>query len=240
MSLLSLEPPVYQVGDILYSPTSGAIEKQGEINRLRAREANLFLALIDSFPEVLSRKEIEERLWKDSYATNATINQTIKALRFSLCDEQRTLIRTIPKQGYVLATKPIVAQWEEPSTESTPNNNETSPLKDVGAQSKVDNSSFKQEASLRLSSLFSINQWAAVLAFAIAVFALASSGLFSDAPERISHKYKGHWILFTPSKGELESLHLEQYSTPQFVLKTNNGYRMCTNVERGLKCYIAD
>ena len=110
MVKLYLEPPIYKVGDLYYSPTSAVIDNQGERCRLRAREANLFHELIKTFPEVLSRSSIEETLWKDSYATNATINQTVKALRFSLQDADRTLIRTIPKQGYVLAVAPILEE----------------------------------------------------------------------------------------------------------------------------------
>jgi DNA-binding winged helix-turn-helix (wHTH) protein len=240
MSLLSLEPPVYQVGDILYSPTSGAIEKQGEISRLRAREANLFHALIESFPEVLSRKEIEEQLWKDSYATNATINQTIKALRFSLNDEQRTLIRTIPKQGYVLATKPQVVEEELSVQAPLSEANENALTSDSKAQDQSTNLNTKKESSVTLLSLFSINQWVLVLACGVIAFAISASGVFMNPPERTSFLYKGHWILFVPEEGELERLNLEQLSTPHYVLKTNNEYRVCKKTEGTIQCQLAD
>ncbi len=239
MSLLSLEPPVYQVGDILYSPTSGAIEKQGEISRLRAREANLFHALIDSFPEVLSRKEIEEQLWKDSYATNATINQTIKALRFSLNDEQRTLIRTIPKQGYVLATKPIIVE-EELSASCLTEANEQASMSASKGQEQSSSTTSKKESSTTLLSLFSVNQWAFVLASGVVAFAMSASGIFMKTPERTSHLYKGHWILFSPEEGELERLNLEQLSTQHYVLKTNNEYRVCKKTEGTIQCQLVD
>lgn len=42
MLKLCLEPPVYKVGELYYSPTSAVIDSQGERSRLRARESTSF------------------------------------------------------------------------------------------------------------------------------------------------------------------------------------------------------
>lgn len=106
MTKLTLEAPIYRLGDILFSPTSGVIEKNQSLYKLRAKECALLDILIRQFPRLLSRNDIVESLYKNTYATDATINQLVKRLRNSLDDDKRSLIRTIPKQGYQLSIAP--------------------------------------------------------------------------------------------------------------------------------------
>ncbi|GAL09813.1 transcriptional regulator CadC [Vibrio astriarenae] len=106
MTKLTLEAPTYQIGDILFSPTSGVIEKNQSLYKLRAKECALLDILIKQFPRLLSRNDIVESLYQNTYATDATINQLVKRLRNSLDDDKRSLIRTIPKQGYQLSIAP--------------------------------------------------------------------------------------------------------------------------------------
>lgn len=112
MTKLTLEAPTYRLGDILFSPTSGVIKKNNTLYKLRAKECSLLQTLIEQFPEILSRNDIVERLYTNTYATDATINQLVKRLRQSLDDDKRSLIRTIPKQGYQLAIAPINIKTE--------------------------------------------------------------------------------------------------------------------------------
>ncbi|MCK8085856.1 winged helix-turn-helix domain-containing protein [Vibrio sp. 1CM8B] len=106
MTKLTLEPPIYLIGEYLYSSTSGVLSKDNNLTRLRAKESALLNALIKRVPEVLSRENIVQELYENTYATDATINQLVKRLRKALGDDQRSFIRTIPKQGYLLAIAP--------------------------------------------------------------------------------------------------------------------------------------
>lgn len=106
MSKLTLEPPVYLIGEYYYSPTSGVVSKKRVLTRLRAKESALLNALIDHFPHILSREQIVKELYENTYATDATINQLVKRLRNVMDDDLRSLIRTIPKQGYMLTVEP--------------------------------------------------------------------------------------------------------------------------------------
>ncbi|MGF1825062.1 winged helix-turn-helix domain-containing protein [Vibrio splendidus] len=248
MLKLCLEPPVYKVGELYYSPTSAVIDSQGERSRLRARESNLFHELIKTFPEVLSRSSIEETLWKDSYATNATINQTVKALRFSLEDTDRTLIRTIPKQGYVLAVAPkidnnIVPKLNESNanelavdvsiTAQTISSTEVETVDTASEQSNsVTTNNTKTEATPRSI----VNSITLLLAISIATFALCASGLFTDQPERISHQYGNHWILFNATEQELSSLPIQPGDSTKYVSKNKSFYRICSEIRGVLEC----
>ncbi len=248
MLKLCLEPPVYKVGELYYSPTSAVIDSQGERSRLRARESNLFHELIKTFPEVLSRSSIEETLWKDSYATNATINQTVKALRFSLEDTDRTLIRTIPKQGYVLAVAPKIDNNTVPKLNESNANELTvdvsitaqtissTEVETVDTTSEQINSVTTNNTKTEATPRSIVNSITLLLAISIATFALCASGLFTDQPERISHQYGNHWILFNATEQELSSLPIQPGDSTKYVSKNKSFYRICSEIKGVLEC----
>ena len=248
MLKLCLEPPVYKVGELYYSPTSAVIDSQGERSRLRARESNLFHELIKTFPEVLSRSSIEETLWKDSYATNATINQTVKALRFSLEDTDRTLIRTIPKQGYVLAVAPkidnnTVPKFNESNANELPvdvsktaQTISSTEVETVDTTSEQSNSVTTNNTKTEATPRSIVNSITLLLAISIATFALCASGLFTDQPERISHQYGNHWILFNATEQELSSLPIQPGDSTKYVSKNKSFYRICSEIRGVLEC----
>ena len=227
MAKLCLEPPIYKVGDLYYSPTSAVVENQGELSRLRAREANLFYELIKTFPDVLSRTSIEQTLWKDSYATNATINQTVKALRFSLQDVDRTLIRTIPKQGYVLSAAPQIEDSYGQTIVEEPKQTERLP------------SDSKQEDTLAPKSNV-VQSVTTILVIAIASFALSASGVFVSKPNRISQQYGKHWILFNATEQELSALPVKQNESTKYITKHESFYRVCSETTGVLECQKID
>ncbi len=115
MTKLKLEPPIYRIGEYSYSLTSGVVSKNNHLSRLRAKESALLNALIEQFPEVLSRENIVDKLYENTYATDATINQLVKRLRKALGDEERSLIRTIPKKGYMLTVAPNKIETKDAS-----------------------------------------------------------------------------------------------------------------------------
>ncbi|ELE2041899.1 winged helix-turn-helix domain-containing protein [Vibrio vulnificus] len=222
MAKLYLEAPIYKIGDIYYSPTSAVIDNLGELSRLRAREANLLHELIKSFPEVLSRSSIEQTLWKDSYATDATINQTVKALRFTLQDIERALIRTIPKQGYSLAIAPVLE--ENYGTKPSPE-----PIKINMSTPSADSVAKKRAPISRRYVVTSV-------VIALSSFLLAANGFFADEPDRISQQYGKHWILFNATEQELASLPIQDADTTKYVQKGKSFYRICSESLGGLEC----
>ncbi|MCK6262938.1 winged helix-turn-helix domain-containing protein [Vibrio sp. ZSDE26] len=225
MTQPALEPPIYQVAGFQYSPTSGAIKNQEDkIIRLRAREANLLTALIDSFPEVLSRQSIEDQLWKGSYATNATINQTIKALRFSLEDDQRALIRTIPKQGYVLSSKPHLISEESELVVIQP-----------APKAEHVEAPLIEKTRLRLSTMFSPLHVGAIAISCLLFFSIGYQGELFPENDRVSHKVGKNWILFKPEPGELEQLKLDS-KHPSIISKIKTYHRICQVTEGLTQC----
>ncbi|HHC7130492.1 TPA: transcriptional regulator [Vibrio parahaemolyticus] len=73
---------------------------------MKARENELLHILVKQHPLPATRDAIQRALWSNSYATDSTINQAVRTLRDDLVDTDRTLIRTIPKTGYILGASP--------------------------------------------------------------------------------------------------------------------------------------
>lgn len=72
----------------------------GEKFRLRWKEYQILSLLVARSPELVTRTEIIENIWKGTYCSDSTINQTIKSIRQKISDSEHTLIRTIPRLGY--------------------------------------------------------------------------------------------------------------------------------------------
>lgn len=69
-------------------------------SRLRWKEYQILSLLVARSPELVTRTEIIENIWKGTYCSDSTINQTIKSIRQKIGDGEHMLIRTIPRLGY--------------------------------------------------------------------------------------------------------------------------------------------
>ncbi|WP_411753551.1 winged helix-turn-helix domain-containing protein [Serratia sp. (in: enterobacteria)] len=76
-------------------------------SRLRWKELQILSLLVTRSPELVSRSEIIETIWKGTYCSDSTINQTIKSIRQKIGDTEHALIRTIPRLGYKVDNKTI-------------------------------------------------------------------------------------------------------------------------------------
>ena len=98
------EPGPLVYGDITYDPESREIRRRGELIRLTAREGALFELLLRRRGKVVSRSEIQARIWEDSFDLSTNIIDVyINALRRKLdAGEKERLIQTVRGVGYRL------------------------------------------------------------------------------------------------------------------------------------------
>jgi len=90
-------------------PASGTIHHvvTGEERRLGTHPLRL-LAVLQQHPgEILSHEELTAQVWEDRVVGSHSLPNAIHTLRTALADngKQQRIIRTIPKQGYVLEAK---------------------------------------------------------------------------------------------------------------------------------------
>lgn len=91
-----------KVGDLSYDPESREVARGGEIIRLTAREGALFELLLRRHGKVVSRSEIQARIWEDSFDLSTNIIDVyINSLRKKLESGGREkIIQTVRGVGY--------------------------------------------------------------------------------------------------------------------------------------------
>jgi DNA-binding response OmpR family regulator len=98
------EPAPLVYGDLAYDPESREVRRRGDVIRLTAREGALFELLLRRRGRVVSRSEIQARIWEDSFDLSTNIIDVyINALRRKLdSGDRERLIQTVRGVGYRL------------------------------------------------------------------------------------------------------------------------------------------
>ena len=98
------EPGPLVFDDLTYEPDSREVVRQGETVRLTVREGALFELLLRRRGKVVTRTEIQARIWEDSFELSTNIIDVyINALRKKIDGgERERLIQTVRGVGYRL------------------------------------------------------------------------------------------------------------------------------------------
>lgn len=98
------EPAPLVYGDLAYDPEAREVRRRGDVIRLTAREGALFELLLRRRGRVVSRSEIQARIWEDSFDLSTNIIDVyINALRRKLdSGDRERLIQTVRGVGYRL------------------------------------------------------------------------------------------------------------------------------------------
>jgi DNA-binding response OmpR family regulator len=98
------EPGPLVFDDLTYEPDSREVVRQGEVVRLTVREGALFELLLRRRGKVVTRTEIQARIWEDSFELSTNIIDVyINALRKKIDGgERERLIQTVRGVGYRL------------------------------------------------------------------------------------------------------------------------------------------
>src|SRR5215472_12832494 len=103
MSGTSPQPRV-SFGTFEVDPKAGELRKQGIRIKLHDKPLQVLLALVEHPGEVVTRKELQERLWPgDTFVEFENgLNNAISRLREALSDtaESPRFIETVPRHGY--------------------------------------------------------------------------------------------------------------------------------------------
>jgi DNA-binding response OmpR family regulator len=96
------EPGPLTLGDLSYDPESREVTRGGEVTRLTSREGALFELLLRRRGKVVSRSEIQARIWEDSFELSTNIIDVyINSLRKKLdSGEREKIIQTVRGVGY--------------------------------------------------------------------------------------------------------------------------------------------
>lgn len=96
--------PTLRHGDIEVDPAARTVRRAGQAVELSAREFSVLLALLEARPQVLSRAQIEAKLYNfDSVLESNAIEVHVHKLRRKLGE---ALVRTVRGVGYYVPTEP--------------------------------------------------------------------------------------------------------------------------------------
>src|SRR5580693_7394562 len=103
---------------------TGEVRKHGRKIRLAGRPFQLLALLLEQPGELLTRKELQERLWSaDTFVDfEHGVNAAIQTLRRALCDSYKNprFIETLPRRGYRFIAAVEGAQVGAGLTEAAP------------------------------------------------------------------------------------------------------------------------
>lgn len=108
----------YEFGEYRIATDERILKRGREVVPLPPKAVELLLVLLESGGRVLSKEELMERIWADSFVEEANLSQNVFLLRKALTSEKtgEKFIETIPRRGYRFVAD--VSQSNEPPNES--------------------------------------------------------------------------------------------------------------------------
>lgn len=102
---------VFEFGEFHLDTAERVLRRNGEVVPLTPKAVSLLELLVSREGNVISRAEMIETLWPDTFVEEANLTVTISMVRKAIGE---SYIRTIPKRGYTFAV--AVRRIEPPST----------------------------------------------------------------------------------------------------------------------------
>jgi DNA-binding winged helix-turn-helix (wHTH) protein len=89
-------------GDCEFDPARRLLLRHGGAKALSPKAFELLELLLDRRPEVVAKAEIVERLWPETFVSDASLHNLVAEVRAALGDSPRAgrYIRTVPRYGY--------------------------------------------------------------------------------------------------------------------------------------------
>ncbi|HXE75014.1 MAG TPA: transcriptional regulator [Candidatus Xenobia bacterium] len=99
---MAQEHPRYQFGEFELDTATASLRRGGQEIALPPKAFQVLAYLIEHRTQVVSKQELVEALWKDTFVTDDALVQAITAVRKALGDDAESprFIRTKPRVGY--------------------------------------------------------------------------------------------------------------------------------------------
>lgn len=106
-----MAPPEYLLDGRLIRPRLNRIEHRGETVQVEPKMMEVLTVLIERAGEPVSRDELFDAVWKETVVSDDTLTRCVGELRKLFDDDARNprVIETIPRVGYRLIARPVVA-----------------------------------------------------------------------------------------------------------------------------------
>jgi TolB-like protein/DNA-binding winged helix-turn-helix (wHTH) protein/Tfp pilus assembly protein PilF len=101
MSSAEAEHPVFSFGEFVLDDRRAALYRNGDAVTLRPKCFEVLRVLVVNAGRLVTRDELLAAVWSDVVVTEASVAQCITEIRRALGDTQQTVIRTVPRRGFV-------------------------------------------------------------------------------------------------------------------------------------------
>ncbi|TIU19886.1 MAG: transcriptional regulator, partial [Mesorhizobium sp.] len=91
----------HQVGSSVLDLDRGTLRRDGEIVPVRPKTFDLLAFLVRNPGRVLSKDELLQAVWPSTIVTEDSLTQCIRDVRKCIGDETQSLVRTVPRRGYM-------------------------------------------------------------------------------------------------------------------------------------------
>ena len=95
----------YTFAGVVFEPSSGTLTVGGRASSLRPRTAAVLRCLLDRAEQLVSKDHLLKEVWADLVVTENSLAQCVKEIRRELGDSTETLLKTIPRRGYLLEAR---------------------------------------------------------------------------------------------------------------------------------------
>ena len=79
----------------------GCLRRDGADVKLRPKSFEVLRFLAENHGRLLSKEEIISAVWRDAFVTDNSLVQCLIEIRRALGDDSQTIIRTVPRRGYI-------------------------------------------------------------------------------------------------------------------------------------------
>ena len=95
-------PEIFEFGDFRLIPGEGLLLRNGEPISLPPKAFEVFVLLVERNGHVVTRSEIIDMVWEETFVEEAAISKAIWAIRQVLEDDSTVpkFVQTVPKRGY--------------------------------------------------------------------------------------------------------------------------------------------
>ena len=107
------EEAVYQFeGFVLDIPRGILLTADGEAIQLRYKSFELLRLFVENAGRLLDRDTINQAVWSGAVVNDDSITQCVRDIRRTLGDDAQTMVKTVPRRGYVFAAKVTTSREE--------------------------------------------------------------------------------------------------------------------------------
>jgi len=94
-------PQTLSFGAFTIDPARGCLRRDGADIKLRPKSFEVLHFLVENPGRLVSKEEILQAVWTDAAVTDNSLVQCLIEIRRALCDDSQTIIKTVPRRGYI-------------------------------------------------------------------------------------------------------------------------------------------